>query len=150
MAAVLSICWLCVLWVPCGGKHIISHVCDVQWGRSSAWRVYPDEFHYRYRCLHGDDDDNFTPTKHLTPPPTTAASPQRLTPTRRHPSCTKKKGRARRRTAPVVVLSTYACVWWGPRPDYFCVGRDALCIGLNPDALSKHKLGSRRFVQPWG
>jgi len=34
----------------------------------------------------GDDNDKFTPTKHIPPPPTitTAAGPQRLTPARRH------------------------------------------------------------------
>jgi len=38
-------------------------------------------------------DDKFTPTKHLTPPPTAAAaSPQRLTPKRRHPCCTRRVG----------------------------------------------------------
>jgi len=59
---------------------------------------------YPYTLL----DDKFTPTKHLTPPPTTAASPQRLTPTRRHPCCTKKKGRARRRTAPTDLAHSWA------------------------------------------
>jgi len=46
-------------------------------------------------------DDKYTPTNHLTPPPlfTTAAVPQRLTPTRRH-HYNKRKGTARRRTAP--------------------------------------------------
>jgi len=42
------------------------------------------------------------------PLPTTAAGPQRLTPTRRHPCCTKKKGRARRRTAPTDVAHSWA------------------------------------------
>jgi len=53
-------------------------------------------------------DDKFIPTKHLTPPPTTAASPHRLTPTRRHPCCTKRKGRARRRAAPTDLAHSWA------------------------------------------
>ena len=42
------------------------------------------------------------------PLPTTAAGPQRLTPTRRHPCYTTKKGRARRRTAPTDLAQNWA------------------------------------------
>jgi len=41
-------------------------------------------------------------------PTTAAAGPQRLTPQRRHPCCTKEKGRARRRTAPTDLTHSWA------------------------------------------
>jgi len=72
-----------------------------------------------------DDDDTFTPTKHSNPLPTTATGPQRLTPTRRHPCCTKKKGRARRRTA----ATDLAHSWPTPRLGSLFVAHACLFSG---------------------
>jgi len=79
---------------------------------SLCCRLFAASYYYLDRTSTTFDDDKFTPTKHLTPPPhhtqqqrrPAAAHTDTETPLR----CTKKKGRARRRTAPTDLAHSWA------------------------------------------